>query len=129
MSARWAVGIGCRAGIGADAVCALVARALEAAGDGPATLFTILDKQQEAGLREAATRLGLPLVYLPRKALEAVSDRAETRSEKVVALFGIPNVAETAALAGAGAGARLVVPRMAAEGVTCAVAARSEDRP
>lgn len=125
LQARLAVGIGCRAGVSGEAVTALVERALAAAGPAaaPAALFTLLDKAQEAGLRAAASRLGLPLVFLPRAALEAAAPAAETRSERVVALFGVPSVAETAALAGAGPGARLVVPRMAADGVTCAVAA------
>jgi len=36
--------------------------------------------------------------------------------------FGAPNVAEAAALAGAGAGGRLLGPRLAANGATCAIA-------
>jgi cobalt-precorrin 5A hydrolase len=129
---RIAIGIGCRSGVSAEAVAALVGRVLAAAGSAPATgatLYTILEKTQEAGLREAAAALGLPLVYLPRTVLADAADGAVTRSERVVALFGVPSVAETAALAGAGPGARLVVTRMAADGVTCAAARGAGDLP
>ncbi|MCW1841495.1 cobalamin biosynthesis protein [Prosthecomicrobium hirschii] len=128
--ARLAVGIGCRTGVAGPAAAALIERALaaaralpEAAGFAPgAAVFTAVEKRAETGLVEAASRLGLALVFLPRNALEAVSDGTVTRSERVVQLFGVPSIAETAALAGAGPGARLIVPRMASDGITCAVA-------
>jgi cobalt-precorrin 5A hydrolase len=124
-----AIGVGCRAGCPADAIATLVRRALAAVGnEGPAALFTSVDKQGEAGIAAAAAALAMPVVYLPRSALEAAAPRAETRSERVVALFGVPSVAETAALAGAGPGSALVVPRMAADGATCAIARPREKR-
>lgn len=121
-----AIGIGCRAGCPADAIVALVRRALAAAAvadDGLLAMFTTVEKQAEPGIPTAATALAIPLVYLPRAVLEAVAPAAETRSERVVALFGVPSVAETAALAGAGPGARLILPRISADGASCAVAA------
>lgn len=122
MTMRLAIGLGCRSGVTVEAVVALVRAALDRAEGTPLALFTIAEKKSEPALSGAAVALGLPLVFVPRKDLEAAGDRTETRSERVVALFGVPSVAETAALAGAGEGARLVVPRMAAEGVTCAIA-------
>ncbi|MBP0574469.1 cobalamin biosynthesis protein, partial [Mycobacterium tuberculosis] len=74
------------------------------------------------GLAEAAAALGLPLVFLPEAALAAAAPGAVTRSERVVALFGVPSIAETAALAAAGPNARLVVPRRIVGPVTVAVA-------
>lgn len=119
-----AVGIGCRAGVSGAVIADLVEAALARAGEEtvPVALFTVLDKQSEPGIAEAAARLGFALVHLPRAALAAVADRVETRSERVIELFGVPSIAEGAALAGAGAGARLIVPRMAERGVTVAVA-------
>lgn len=118
-----AVGIGCRAGCPAEAIAALVRRALDVVGGlEPAALFTSVDKQSEAGIAAAAVALALPLVYLPRTALAAAAPAAVTRSERVVSLFGVPSIAETAALAGAGPGAALLLPRMAADGATCAIA-------
>ena len=119
-----AIGVGCRTGVSAEAIADLVRRAIERSGRaGRAALFTAVEKQSEAGLREAAVKLGLPLVFLPRAALAAMSDGAVTRSERVVDLFGVPSLAETAALAGAGAGSELIVARISADGVTCAIAA------
>jgi cobalt-precorrin 5A hydrolase len=130
-----AIGVGCRIGASAEAIVALVRRALErAATVFPATptsrgtraaLFTAVEKQGEAGLREAATLLAMPLVFLPKAALAAHSDATETRSERVVQLFGVPSLAETAALAGAGQGSHLIVARLAADGVTCAIACQT----
>lgn len=119
-----AVGVGCRSGVAGEVIADLVERALDACGrpEAPAALFTVVDKSGEIGIGEAAASLGLALVHLPRTALEAQSDRVTTRSDKVVELFGLPSVAEAAALAGAGPGGRLVVERMAERGVTVAVA-------
>ncbi len=119
-----AVGVGCRSGVSGEIVAELVERALEASArpGTPAALFTVVDKQSEPGIGEAAAALGLALVHLPRAALAAVADRVATRSEKVIELFGVPSIAEGAALAGAGPGSRLVVERMADRGATVAVA-------
>ncbi|MCP8939828.1 cobalamin biosynthesis protein [Alsobacter sp. SYSU M60028] len=122
MTRLLAIGVGCRAGCPAETIAGLVRIALERAGGGPAALFTSVDKQTEPGIREAAMALRLPLAFLPRAALQAASPRAETRSERVVALFGVPSMAETAALAGAGPSSTLVVPRLSEGGATCAVA-------
>ncbi|MDR3493559.1 MAG: cobalamin biosynthesis protein [Ancalomicrobiaceae bacterium] len=126
-----AIGVGCRSGASEDAVVGLVEKAIERAFEltgrsGRAALFTAVAKRSEAGLAAAAVRLGLPLVFLPDEALKAMSTSAMTRSERVVQLFGVPSVAETAALAGAGHGSRLIVPRIAGDGVTCAIAAHDD---
>jgi cobalt-precorrin 5A hydrolase len=117
------MGIGCKSGVTVNAIVDLAEEAFSRIDGRPIALFTAAEKQNEPALGEAATRLGLPLVHLPRAALEAAADRAVTRSERVIALFGVPSLAETAALAGAGPGSRLILPRMSAGGVTCAVAA------
>lgn len=119
-----AVGVGCRSGVSGEVIAGLVERALDACGRPglPAAMFTVVDKRQEAGIGEAAVALGLALVHLPRAALAAVADRVATPSDKVVELFGVPAIAEGAALAGAGPGGRLVVERMADRGATVAVA-------
>ena len=73
-------------------------------------------------LIEAAERLGLDLVFLSRDVLRQQAPFVRTRSLRTESLFGIPSVAEAAALAGAGADAVLLVPRIAGQGATCAVA-------
>jgi cobalt-precorrin 5A hydrolase len=122
-----AIGLGCRRGVAAEAIVALVRSALgsiDAASE--ATLYTIAGKETERALYEAAAELGLPLAFLPRAALAERSAETKTRSERVVELFGVPSVAETAALAGAGAGAKLVTSRIVGAGVTCAIAQGAE---
>ncbi|MDR3373845.1 MAG: cobalamin biosynthesis protein [Ancalomicrobiaceae bacterium] len=126
-----AIGIGCRRGATEEAVVGIVEKAIGRAFDetgqqGRAALFTAAAKRNETGLAAAAIRLHMPLVFLPEEALKAMSDGAVTRSERVVQLFGVPSIAETAALAGAGKGARLIVTRIAGDGVTCAIAAHDE---
>nr|WP_181704202.1 cobalamin biosynthesis protein [Chthonobacter albigriseus] len=123
VSATLAIGLGCRSGVAVEAVLALVKTALSRTEGRPLALFTAAEKENEPALTAAAAVLGLPLVFVPRRDLEAAADRAVTRSERVVALFGVPSVAETAALAGAGPDGRLVLPRISADGVTCAIAA------
>lgn len=124
MSDRIAIGVGCRLGCSADAIEALIRQALNAVSAArPIAVFTIRDKAGEPGLVEAVSRLGLDLVLLPREALRAQSARVQTRSHAAARLFGVPSVAEAAALAGAGSDAMLIVPRMTNRGATCAIAA------
>jgi cobalt-precorrin 5A hydrolase len=118
-----AIGIGCRRLTSAAAIEALIRQALARTDAASATaLFTIEDKAEEPGLIEAANRLGLTLTVLTRDALRAQAPSVQTRSSRAEAEFGVSSVAEAAALAGAGATATLIVPRIAADGVTCAIA-------
>jgi cobalt-precorrin 5A hydrolase len=125
-----AIGVGCRAGVAGEAVAALVRRALAEAGapKGEVGMFTLAAKAGEPGLIEAARLLGVALTPLPLEALEAQAERIVTPSVAARARFGAPNIAEAAALAGAGAGGRLLSPRLAADGATCAVALSPEQR-
>lgn len=125
MSTRVAIGVGCRQGCSADEIAALVRQALGGAPLAePMGLFTICDKREEAGLIEAAGRLGLDLVLLSRAVLRTQEASVQTRSARAEALFGVASVAEAAALAGAGEDAVLIVKRIASQGATCAVAGR-----
>ena len=122
-TARIAIGVGCRRGCSAAAIESLVRRAL--ANDpafNPIGIFTIRDKEGEPGLAEAARILGLALVFLDREALRRQAPFVQTESVRTQHLFGVPSVAEAAALAGAGTGAVLIVSRLSGQGVTCAIA-------
>jgi cobalt-precorrin 5A hydrolase len=68
--------------------------------------------------------LGLPLVFLDEESMRQASLRAATRSPRVMALFGLPSIAETAALAGAGPSSVLLVARMSDGGASCAIAGK-----
>ena len=118
-----AIGLGCRRGVSGEMIASLVREALARVEQtGAAALFTVDAKRAEAGLAQAARALAMPLRFLPQEALAAVADKAQTRSPRVESLFGVPSVAETAALAGAGPGAVLILPRIARDNATCAIA-------
>ncbi len=97
-------------------------------GDAAIGLFTIIDKRDEVGLAEAAHRLGLALVLLPRAVLRDQAQSVQTCSPHSRRRFDVPSVAEAAALAGAGPGAVLIVPRIAQDGATCAIAGSAQAR-
>lgn len=120
-------GIGSKRGVGVEEVLAALDAALARAGlarEDVSLIAAPAVKGGEAGISEAAAKLGLPLVLVPQTQLEAASNRTRTRSERVVALLRVPSAAETAALAAAGASARLLGPRLALGAVTCALAKR-----
>ena len=123
-------GIGSKRGVSVDEVLAAFDAALERAAlarDDVALIAAPAVEGGEAGISEAAAKLGLPLVLVPQTQLEAASNRTQTRSERVIALLRVPSAAETAALAAAGATARLLGPRLALGPVTCALARREEE--
>jgi cobalt-precorrin 5A hydrolase len=118
-------GVGCRRGTSAVAITAAIEAALARAGLTPASLdmiATAATKGGEPGIAAAATALGVPLVLVPQGELETAGEGAVTRSERVVALMGVPSVAEAAALAAGGTAARLVMPRTTVGPATCALA-------
>ena len=119
-----AIGVGCRKGCPADEIVALVRETLAAlpAEAQPSGIFTIEEKRHEAGLTEAAVQLGLPLTFLDKSALQSFAAAAQTTSARIEQLHGVPSVAETAALAGAGQGGVLLVARRASARATCAIA-------
>ena len=106
MAGLIAIGVGCRKSCASAAIVALVRRALAEAGsrEGDRRLFTSEDKRGDANLAQTAETLGLELHFLARGRLLAEAARAVTRSERVERLIGLPGLAETAALAGAGRG-------------------------
>ncbi len=119
-------GLGCRRGARAEDVTAAVTLALQTAGRAPAELArlaTSAAKAEEPGLRAAAAALGLPLQAVPQDALLAAAPGCLSHSALVLAEAGVPSLAEAAALASAGPGARLLGPRVAvAHAATCALA-------
>ncbi len=122
-----AIGIGCRKACPAEEIVALVSQALrQALGPSaevmPAGLFSVAEKRGEPGLVAAAATLGLPLAFLDRAVLALVAGDAKSCSRRVEEMFGLPGIAETAALAGAGQGSVLLVPRLTTPTATCAIA-------
>jgi cobalt-precorrin 5A hydrolase len=124
-------GVGCRRGAPAPEIEAAIRAALAKAGVAPNALNAIATttaKQNEPGIEVAAANFGVNLVLVSDADLQAASDRTETKSARVLALTGVPSVAEAAALAAAGPSARLIGPRLVIGSATCALAA-SEPAP
>lgn len=118
-------GVGCRRGVTAAEIDAAIDAALGQAGrtsDALSLIATSDGKGDEQGLIEAAQGRGLQLVLVKPAALEAAGPRTQSFSPRVQDLFGVPSVAEAAALAAAGPEATLVVPRIVLGPVTCALA-------
>ncbi|WP_326599700.1 precorrin-3B C(17)-methyltransferase [Streptomyces sp. NBC_01803] len=119
------VGVGASRGVAADEVLALVEETLTAAGlsvRSVAALTTVTAKADEAGLNEAAERLGVGLRVFPAEELAAVS--VPNPSAAPLAAVGTASVAEAAALLAAGPGGRLIVEKRKSAMATCAVARR-----
>jgi cobalt-precorrin 5A hydrolase len=118
-------GIGCRKGAKAEEIEAAIEAALERAGRPLARLdlmATASAKRDEEGLIAAAKARGIRLIFVDQADLEIASARGATWSRRVLALAGVPSVAEAAALAAAGSKARLILPRIVVGPVTCALA-------
>ncbi|WP_231735583.1 cobalamin biosynthesis protein [Novosphingobium sp. CCH12-A3] len=112
-------GFGFRSGAGLSSLRGALARAQQ--GQPPVThLATVQDKV--AALVPLAEALGLPLTGVAPEVLIAVS--TATRSVASLAARDVGSVAEASALAGAGAGARLLGPRHISPDrmATCAIA-------
>ncbi|KAA0680504.1 cobalamin biosynthesis protein [Azospirillum brasilense] len=122
-----AAGIGCRAGCPGDEIAGLVhavfeEAALDKGARRAVQLAAPLRKRNEAGVAEAARRLALPLQFIDDSALAAAQGRVQTRSTRVEAAVGVASVAEAAALAAAGPGSTLLLPRRSTPRATCALA-------
>lgn len=120
-------GIGCKRGTAAADIETAIRTALSRGGvaiDQLGAIATMVAKQSEFGIAAAARKLGVKLVLVPEHELQEAAPRVATRSERVLNLTGLPSVAETAALAAAGPGARLIVARIVAGSATCALATR-----
>ena len=118
-------GIGCKAGASAHEIEAVINAALSQAGLDLGALGRIATspgKAGEPGIAAAAADRGLKVIIVAQTDLESAGAGTLTRSERVLAVAGVPSVSEAAALAAAGPGARLIAPRIAVGPATCALA-------
>ena len=122
-----AVGLGFSSVATAAAIAHGVSLALERAGMTAAALHVSARKRDSQPLREAAASLDMPLVFHDEADLQRRDADVVSRSSRVMTLAGVGSLAEAAALAGAGAGSRLIVEKFSLDGVSCAVAIASED--
>lgn len=113
-------------GFNSAATLASLKSALQRAGETDA-LATEADKAEEAVVQELSQSLGLPLMRVAQSVL--ARQEVLTSSPRVKALYGVGSVAEAAALAAAGEGARLMGARVvSADGhATAAIAVRDDE--
>ena len=117
-------GIGCRKGVGADAIDAAFCDALHAAGYHPLSVSGVASvdlKAGESGLIEFCARRGLDFRTFTAGELNAVAGDF-SGSDFVASVVGVDNVCERAAVAGSGG--YLVAGKKAFGGVTVALALR-----
>jgi cobalt-precorrin 5A hydrolase len=109
-------------GFRASATPDSLADALVRAGGEPGLLATAEDKARTPAFRDFAQRLGLPVLGIDPTALAAQTTLTQSAASRAARATG--SVAEAAALAAAGPGARLLGPRaVSGDGMaTCALA-------
>jgi cobalt-precorrin 5A hydrolase/precorrin-3B C17-methyltransferase len=120
-----ALGTGCERGADAAELEQLVRNTLAEAGlaDGAVAAIGSLDlKADEPAVQGLGETLGRPVRFFPAAELEAETPRLANPSEMVFQEVGCHGVAEAAALALAGPGGELAVPKRKSRRCTCAVA-------
>jgi cobalt-precorrin 5A hydrolase len=116
-------GLGSRRGVSVDAVLSAIRAAAGTHGlpvGRIGLLATGEAKSGETAFAEAALHLGLPLEIVSEVSLAA--QHTPTRSTASLEAAGVGSMAEAAALAAAGDGAKLLGPRSVLGPVTCAIA-------
>lgn len=125
-AARVVAGFGARSGVTVADVAAALDTALARAGtplEALAMLAAPAARGGEPAFASVAAAAGLPLLLVPQDGLLAAADRSLSYSSRSVTALGVPSAAEAAALAAAGPRSRLLGPRVAVGGATCALAA------
>jgi cobalt-precorrin 5A hydrolase len=127
VEATLVAGLGCRSGVPVEMLHLAIGEALAISGRwwDEIALLAAPDFKERANFDLLAERMGLVLVLVRRADLEAVQGRCLVQSAVTERLVGLAAVAEAAALAVAGPGARLLGPHTSRGGATCALAQRT----
>ncbi|MDE5458206.1 precorrin methylase [Bradyrhizobium sp. CSA112] len=110
-----------------DVTLAALREALAAAGgpDGIAAVATVSNKAETAALKLLARELNVPIRPVPVDVLAGIA--TSTQSEFIKVKFGTGSLAEAAALAVAGRGARLISMRTVSQDRTATAAIAEGD--
>lgn len=107
-------GLGFRQGATDTAMANALMKAHVLAGNLPiSALATHESKSHHPAIQALASTLGLPVLPIDATALSKT--QTETQSKRIIAHYGTGSIAEAAALAAAGAGARLLCARVASD--------------
>lgn len=112
-----------------DVTLASLREALAAAGgaEGLVAVATVSDKADAEVFKQLARECGVPIRAVPADILAGI--RTPTQSKRVTETFGTGSVAEAAALAVAGPGARLIATRAISRDRTATAAIAEGDGP
>ena len=120
-----ALGIGCERGCDAAEIVTLAEQCLAEAGLAARSVAAVVSvelKLDEPGIHALAEGLGVPARFFSAARLLDETPRLTERSQAVFRATGCWGVAEGAALAAAGLGGALIVPKRKSKHATCAVA-------
>lgn len=126
---RLIIGVGFQKHASPDSIADAIDTVLQALPDHDVTAIAVpTDKARSPALLAAAGERGWPVMTISAASLRAVDAQVVTRSTVSIAHRGVGSVCEAAALAGAGSGAQLVVPRVfSADRRATAAAARCQE--
>ncbi|MFB6415535.1 MULTISPECIES: cobalamin biosynthesis protein [Bradyrhizobium] len=110
-----------------DVTLASLREALLAAGgaEGLAAMATVSDKADTESLKQLARECGVPIKAVPADVLAGID--TPTQSKLVAEKFGTGSIAEAAALAAVGPGARLIARRVISQDRTATAAIAEGD--
>ena len=124
-----ALGIGCERGCSTREMEDLARSALAEAGLAPGAVAAVVSvelKLAEPAIHALAAELGVPARFFPASRLLDETPRLSERSPAAFRATGCWGVAEGAALAAAGPGGVLAVPKRKSRRATCAIARASQ---
>lgn len=122
---RLALGVGCERDAAPEELIRLVEETLAEntlAPEAIAGVYSIDVKMDEAAVHALGAHLGRPVRFFDAARLEEETPRLATPSDVVFREVGCHGVSEGAALAAAGPGAALIVPKRKSKRATCAIA-------
>lgn len=120
-----ALGLGCERDTPPEALIAHAHMALAAAGVDPRAVAVVASidlKADEPAMHAVGAALSAQTRFFGADTLRRLAPRLASPSEVVLREVGVPGVAEAAALAAAGPGATLILPKLKGARVTAAVA-------
>jgi cobalt-precorrin 5A hydrolase/precorrin-3B C17-methyltransferase len=126
-----ALGIGCRRGVAAAELEALVREVLSTHRISPQAIACVASLDAKAGegaIHALADSLGVPARFFDAAALAREEQHLSNPSETVKRTTGVTGVAEAAALACVGRGGQLLVSKQRSSHATCALALASSVR-
>jgi cobalt-precorrin 5A hydrolase len=123
-----AIGLGARGDSDAHNIADAIAHVEHVCGETAQIVATLKEAVFVERAREAVQAKRAIFQTLPLDALQARAGDCRTLSKRVMKVFGIGSLAEAAALAAAGPGSRLILPRVTVGFVTVAAAVSKDHR-